>query len=429
MVGRPRVLRGGKAPRHWKRELSRLTEAWESMPQRCDWIAEIAETHPRLLSEPLLGTCLTTVTSNQIARSDSNNEAPAGRLTSAHPASNRGKETAFDLTASSKRRQIRSPVFSNEESEKARHSDVASQLPRRASDSLLRRAAPDALDVTENLLSATSLLRSRPDSPPVTSPMKITRLEWLRLVANRAAKKWISDWTSASTHKFSSSAVVGDRSRRSRSSTTTQTNESKALATELPARVETSFLPDLHDDWLLPIPGQQASPQILASLVKRSKSLAEHSTEKIRRNETFTRSNSESRSLPSSPDPLVAEQRSFPHGPDISRPLDRMFERQSPTLPADDRSLALPLDSTINSEVFREQLAPPGLAPTVLTPALSPLLPPASAGSQVLPIAADTARRIAWRDEVDAQQTDLSVLAAQVKRILDEEARRHGIDV
>src|SRR5262249_18485968 len=91
-------------------------------------------------------------------------------------------------------------------------------------------------------------------------------------------------------------------------------------------------------------------------------------------------------------------------------------------------NLSSTLAPPINSEV-REQRDSPELAPTVLTHDLSPLLPPASAGSPALPVAAEAARRIAWRDEVEAHSTDLSVLAAQMKRILDEEARRHGIDV
>jgi hypothetical protein len=69
------------------------------------------------------------------------------------------------------------------------------------------------------------------------------------------------------------------------------------------------------------------------------------------------------------------------------------------------------------------------LAPATLSPSLPPLLPPASAGSPALPMAAATSRYGAWRGEVDAPEKDLSLLAAQMKRILDEEARRHGIDV
>jgi hypothetical protein len=45
-----------------------------------------------------------------------------------------------------------------------------------------------------------------------------------------------------------------------------------------------------------------------------------------------------------------------------------------------------------------------------------------------LPVAAATARQGA-RAEAAIAEDDLSVLAARIKRILDEEARRHGIDV
>ena len=68
-------------------------------------------------------------------------------------------------------------------------------------------------------------------------------------------------------------------------------------------------------------------------------------------------------------------------------------------------------------------------APPSLTPSLPQLLPAVGPGAGTSPIAADAARYSAWRDEVNAQEKDLSLLAAQVKRILDEEARRHGIDV
>lgn len=428
MVRRPRALSGGKAPLYWKREMSYLTEGLGSMPRRCDWVSEIAQTHPRLLSGPLLGACLTAVTANKVAGSDGNDESPDNGLTSPHLFSNRSKEVATEPTAFSKRKQIRSPAVTNRESEAARHFETVSQLPRRAPDSLLRRAVPDTLHVTEDLIRPVSLLpHGGASSPPVNSSQNITRSEWLRLVADRAAKRWTSDGIFHSTRKYSSPAVVVNPNEESHAPVViTRSQTSSAPA---PATVETIFLPSLQDDWLLPIVGQQASPQLLTSLVKHPRT--ERGTpEKIGRSkETFNGINSEPSGLGSSPDPLATGRRSFTDGPEFSRPLDRMFDRQSPALPADsDRRPSFLPESTFSSEE-REQRTSPNLAPTVLTPALSPLLPPASAGAPVAPVAADTARRIAWRDEVEAHETDLSVLAAQVKRILDEEARRHGIDV
>jgi hypothetical protein len=69
-------------------------------------------------------------------------------------------------------------------------------------------------------------------------------------------------------------------------------------------------------------------------------------------------------------------------------------------------------------------LAPPGA--TVSFPALSPPLKPYD---PTLPAASATLQYGARREAVDAMPEDLDVLAAKIKRILDDEARRHGIDV
>jgi hypothetical protein len=59
---------------------------------------------------------------------------------------------------------------------------------------------------------------------------------------------------------------------------------------------------------------------------------------------------------------------------------------------------------------------------------LPSLLPPQSNKSSILPIAANTARLGAQKEALGAED-DLSILAAKIKRILDEEARRLGISV
>jgi hypothetical protein len=69
-----------------------------------------------------------------------------------------------------------------------------------------------------------------------------------------------------------------------------------------------------------------------------------------------------------------------------------------------------------------EQIAPPSLAES-----LPPLTPQQAETTRVLPLASETARRGA-RDESVAPE-DLDALAAKIKLILDEQARRHGIDV
>jgi hypothetical protein len=420
MVHRPRVLRGGNAPRVLKRELAGLTEQLGSMPRRCDWVREVVETQPHLLSGPLLGTCLAAVTATRVVSSEGDDEATDNRLSSPRPGFNRAKEIASKASGVSKRDQIRSPAVRSERSRDARQFETVSQLPRRASDSILRRAAPE--HVNANQISGTvSMPHRQAVSPPVNSSPRITRSEWLNVVADRAAKKWIADWVLAPARKYSSPAVVSNHSEQS--PLKVSANTQKGLESPSPWTVETNSLPLLNNDWLLPIGGQQASPQLLTSLVNRAHS---DIPAPVRRSkETLSEIDSQSRSFSSAPDPLATRQQSFTDGPEPSRPLK--FDRQSPSLPTN-RNSSSPLAPAINSAA-QEQRASPDLAPTVLTPDLLPLLPPPAAGFPPTAAAADATRRIAWRDEVEAHETDLSTLAAQMKRILDEEARRHGIDV
>jgi hypothetical protein len=72
---------------------------------------------------------------------------------------------------------------------------------------------------------------------------------------------------------------------------------------------------------------------------------------------------------------------------------------------------------------------PAQIATGVGMPSLPSLLPKRAPGFPAPPVARAIHRKDA-RDEDDAvQEDDLSNLSAKIKRILDEEARRHGINV
>ncbi|MCA1567698.1 MAG: hypothetical protein LC803_19045 [Acidobacteria bacterium] len=71
---------------------------------------------------------------------------------------------------------------------------------------------------------------------------------------------------------------------------------------------------------------------------------------------------------------------------------------------------------------------PGAAALPVVAESLPPLLPSPSVGMPILPIALATAREGA-REESRESAEDLDALAAKIKFILDEQARRHGIDV
>lgn len=78
-------------------------------------------------------------------------------------------------------------------------------------------------------------------------------------------------------------------------------------------------------------------------------------------------------------------------------------------------------DGQVVSVVSR--FAPPQMADT-----LPPLRPPAGPGITAMPAAAAAARRSARREEESAVD-DLDELAGKLRRILEEESRRHGIDI
>ena len=69
-----------------------------------------------------------------------------------------------------------------------------------------------------------------------------------------------------------------------------------------------------------------------------------------------------------------------------------------------------------------ERIAPPSLVTQ-----LPPLIPPQATGRPIPALAAATARLGAQAEAVADE--DLDLLATKIKHILDEEARRHGIDV
>jgi hypothetical protein len=67
------------------------------------------------------------------------------------------------------------------------------------------------------------------------------------------------------------------------------------------------------------------------------------------------------------------------------------------------------------------------IEPPITAPQLPPLIPPQMIGMPVVPVATATIRREARAEE--RADEDLDLLATRIQRILDEEARRHGIDV
>jgi hypothetical protein len=80
------------------------------------------------------------------------------------------------------------------------------------------------------------------------------------------------------------------------------------------------------------------------------------------------------------------------------------------------------------TRVRRPAATPPSEAP-VVTESHPHLAPPEVPYEPVTPIAAASLRRGARAERRDTEPSDTIDLTARIKRILDDEARRHGIEV
>lgn len=100
-----------------------------------------------------------------------------------------------------------------------------------------------------------------------------------------------------------------------------------------------------------------------------------------------------------------------------------------PTLTEDTPSGVLPTEVSHKGSGGGELGSPARIAPPAVAPSLPPLLLPQTVSEPPLTVGTATVRQEARQEAVAVAEKDLSVLATKIKRILDEEARRYGIDV
>jgi hypothetical protein len=243
-------------------------------------------------------------------------------------------------------------------------------------------------------------------------------------VARRAAKSFLRDWPAETLSLVSSREVEG-------------------------LSPSAGGSPLLQEQWITPVDGPAAPAEFLIDLARlteatevtgaaaemkwpKTRSLTDN-TSGSPRSEDLGKAGSARRQTGARTD---GTQQSFSHkhseflpAPDDASGIQDVDHWRKP---AARRGIGSPATHGLEWIEFRDadgSSAESNLAPATLSPSLPPLLPAASPGSPALPMAAATSRYGAWRGEVDAPEKDLNLLAAQMKRILDEEARRHGIDV
>ena len=427
-----RVLSGGHAPAHWKGDLSRATRELGTLFRSCEWLNSVVEPYRGFFEQPLFGHCLTELTSAFAASADETSRQPQEHAQPKSPGLRQkpAKPKPFErsVVLSSRASPLPQPqgaVPGNARTSPA--SQLAPKLPRRVDHAVLQRLAGAGFNRERIEAKLPKQISPPPlrgsESLSAKAAASVPTRPWHRLVAARAANAWLKQ-------RLTSSPVIAphslDTSVKNQLAGTVSEGISTqhGVATVLPTRRASDVSAMFEQQWTTRVDGIQAGPQILVNLINGSK---EQPSSPARR------APSDLANPSSPPSPSVTREQSIPPSPKEGR--RHSFDVLETTADVQRRSF----ESV--SELERDLGARPQIAPNfeldnsqpftapVLTPSLPPLLPSVSSGAAARPIAVDTARQISWRDEVYAQEDDLSVLASQIKRILDEEARRHGIDI
>jgi hypothetical protein len=438
------VLGVGKARTCWQRDVVRKTEGLIAVRRGGAWVEEFGAIHPKLWELPLLGTTLSVLTGQasqaQETQPKTTRPGKARLVPCENPLeSNRNKTTANALTDSPfqpevSNRQSAAKRKVVEETPADHPAETLSQLQTQAERSLLSRLAGGGLafESTEPQQARSSSAkgkhnvafggaalgearsfaetgkRSEALFPPVCRDSAAQR-DWLNHLAQKAGR--------AITRKQPN---------------TTETAKPTQGDAQRPGQS-----PSLQEQWATPLDGTCASLELLYRFVQKDSSRYEGSSGAAPRRVSRSQ-------------PLSFLEKPHSHHPvekvdEYSQRLDKwdglrgksvsesneLGPKPTPPVTAQTGSTFSAPEFGVNGQEGHsagESKSSAPIIPPNVTPSLPDLLPPQRVGSPPLPVAAATARRGA-REEGTKATDDLDALAAKIKQILDEQARRHGIDV
>ncbi len=433
MSGRPlALLAGGRGPSCWAREVARCTARLDALRRACACVDALVTVRPRLSDESLLGNSLVVLA------------AGATGLAGAAPAAARSTQSKFTGLAASPTRKHRPAGQANWPTPRPRAGPPGDWravpprtlhfpgkhrsrlpaldlrgLPHQVSHVLLRRLAGDLVASLGEELSSRSPAgapgdgqhRRRPATPQMGAQGEVPALSPSASVALRGGQ------TKRPRRRLG--VELGSRA----SEQTARRVWWERLVRRAGRVFHHADLPPagpiaqgdeaLARQWSAPIVGKTAPPELLSRLARPAQrdSVAVSSGNQYR---------AASDSAPDSRPPKTTAAGARSYGAMAPTPSPGRHQGTLLPLEGDDDRQA-PEGARAESRLF-ERIAPP-----VVAPRLPPLISPELVGMSVPPVAA-TARQGAWA-EATAAEDDLNALAAKIRRILDEEARRHGIDV
>ncbi len=452
---RPRVVfAGGRAPACWRQQVRPTAAAPAALARLCGWMAEMAqETGPKLRPKPLLGTCLAEMVG------DGATEAPAtaettpsgGKPRPAEPGAGRQAQTAAPPLAheTGKRRPSAAPAAGEPRRPSAapaageqrqplpgspppgspllgsplldgpRKAHAGGSLPgagsRRATPELLARLAGRGAKAGPRTPEARRPPLARPKGQPAAAPpgQPAAGPEWAGRLAARVRQR----------------ALGGSPASEPRG---VREHGSFPAPAERPA--------DLPAQWREPLDGPRVPAGWLAATpagasASRPPAASAGQPRAGAAGNDAPPSSSSGGHRPTLHPPrrgrrFAADHRDDPTGAErgLSRPIPAGGDSDGWVGPGPDVDGASHRNGRLeadNGEVVSvvNRFAPPQMADT-----LPPLRPPVGQGSVAMPVAAAASRRSARREEA-AGVDDLDELAGKLRRILEEESRRHGIDI
>lgn len=486
-------LAGGRAPGVWQRQLSCSAERLNTLRHEGAWIETLTTIHPRLCDDPLFGNCLTDLTNDVTGTAQSEPEiAPLTRPTSIAPRGTPAikRQRSSDANKLAQRPHAghdhRSGHSNLQESQLAKVDSDAKEGAGRNDDQGPHAGLPKGRTTppSPNTELPDQPRRRRAEPNAADLPLQASRV-----LLDRLRREPEPDLSAESSYR-GPRPPPGARQHQS-AKRTADTARSNPRKSEQPLRAQ-NFLKRRHEQFgtvpkprnnelLGSAPGttdRSAWQGALAKRVGQAIRLVEASPNRQAQpvEALLTHTWSAPIAGPKAPQDLLnrlrrlAPQRklaaqSSGHDHGASHMARSTFPRQgvaqagtlmpghppSGTLINEDREQASPDRASASASLRSNRgetwstpedhhdhrtVAQPSTAsgqearipPQSVTSPLPPLIPPWVVGMHTEHIAAAIVAQGA-RDEAAAVGSDLDVLAAKIKRILDEEARRHGIDV
>ncbi|MBK8985293.1 MAG: hypothetical protein IPM39_04305 [Chloroflexi bacterium] len=408
-------LANGRSSFCWQRHVSRSAERQKALARTCGWLGEmVKQPSPKLQPGPLLGGCLAELVApvggdeSPPAADRQAADRPRGAGPAPHAARPATRKQPFVLPRPARRESL--PTFP----------------PAKARPDLLRRWAGE------------TAVFQPPHHPAANRrPWPARAAALVPLPANRPnTRAWVAQMAQRMRGQFGSGL---DNTAVTQPPGSEPTARPKGQRSDFAPAVEPSPA-SLEKQWQQSLAGQRAPLALLQRLQLNSLPVAETAA--------ASKPAKSPGAAPEQPGQQAAKT-AAPTGVPPKRaaadafsalaqgrakaaqPLSRQRDsRERPSLAAANRDgTAVPESRLPQPDADDGWLTAPRFAPPQMAEVLPRLRPLPKPGTPNLsPIAAATAERSARR-EADAVPEDLDALARQIKQILDEESRRHGIDV